>query len=138
MNAKYIWYLGSSIFILLGIIHLFYTFFTNNFSSRNKVVVDEMKSSYPYLTNETTIWKAWVGFNASHSIGAIFFGLINYYLSYKFYSILQNDFFLFGINILTVIFYLWLAKKYWFKMPFIAILLTLICYVISFIIVITN
>lgn len=138
MYAKYIWEFGSLIFILLGTVHLFYTFFTNKFSSRNKKVVDEMKLSYPNLTKETTIWKAWIGFNASHSIGVIFIGVINFYLSYYFFSILQNRFFFFALNIVTVAFYLWLAKKYWYRTPFIGILITLTCYMVSFIIVLMN
>jgi len=138
MNIKYIWEFGSFIFIMLGIIHLFYTFFTNKFSSRNNKVVDEMKSSHLILTKETTIWKAWVGFNASHSIGVIFIGVINFYLAYHFFSILQNEFFFFVLNIITVATYLWLAKKYWFKIPFIGILITLTCYIIAFIIMIIN
>ncbi len=77
MTVKYIWEFGSVIFIILGVIHLLYTFFTNKFSSRNKNVIHEMKSSYPNLTKETTMWKAWIGFNASHSSGAMFIGIMN-------------------------------------------------------------
>ena len=138
MNAKYIWEFGSVIFIILGVTHLLYTFFTNKFSSKNKRVIDEMKSSFPILTKETTIWNAWIGFNASHSSGAIFIGVINFYLVYHFFSILQNELFFFALNLLTVAFYLWLAKKYWFKIPFIGILITLICFITSFIIVWIN
>jgi len=134
MTAKYIWEFGSIIFIILGSIHLVYTFFTNKFLSKNEKVMIEMKSSYPILTNETTLWKAWIGFNASHSVGAIFIGVINIYLVHSFIVTLENDLFFFVFNILTVGFYLWLAKKYWFKIPFFGILLTLICYLSAFVI----
>ena len=30
-----------------------------------------MKQTSPVLTKDTTVWDAWVGFNASHSIGAM-------------------------------------------------------------------
>jgi hypothetical protein len=30
----------------------------------------------PPITKETTMWRCWVGFNASHSIGLILFGLV--------------------------------------------------------------
>ncbi|MDG1039500.1 MAG: hypothetical protein P8H13_10075 [Polaribacter sp.] len=134
---KYIWELGSLIFAILGSIHLLYTFFSNKFSSRNKQVLKEMKSSNPILTNETTIWKAWIGFNASHSSGAIFIGLINIYLAERFFESLITEPFFICINLLTVSFYLWLAKKYWFKIPFIGILITLICYISAIIIHLT-
>ncbi len=90
----------------------------------------EMKSSSPILTNDTTIWKAWIGFNASHSSGAMFIGIVNLYLAYYYFEIFTP--FFYGLNILTVGFYLWLAKKYWFKIPFLGILLTLVCYLSAF------
>ncbi|AHM60554.1 hypothetical protein D770_11485 [Flammeovirgaceae bacterium 311] len=132
--AKYLWIIGSLIFIVLGVIHLYYTFFTDKFSSRNEKAIEEMKSSWPNLTKDTTLWKAWIGFNASHSSGAIFIGLVNFYLATQFYDLIRSEAFFYILNIVNTIFYLWLAKKYWFNIPFIGILSTLMCFVISFII----
>lgn len=136
MIAKYLWELGSVIIFILGTIHLLYTFFTNKFSSKNENLISEMKTSYPILTKETTIWKAWIGFNASHSSGAIFIGIINFYLSVSYFTWLQTDHFYLIFNILTIGFYLWLAKKYWFKIPFIGVSITFICFTLSYIITI--
>ncbi len=130
--AKYLWINGAIIFIVLGSIHLFYTFFTNKFYSRNTHVNAEMKSSHPILTQSTTIWKAWIGFNASHSIGVLFFGIINLYLSINHSDSLQADHFLLILNILVAGFYVWLGKKYWFDVPFTGALITLVCYVLSY------
>jgi len=132
MMAKYLWYVGSSIFATLGIIHLYYTFFSNKFSSRNEKALEEMKTSHPLISRETTLWKAWIGFNASHSSGAIFIGIMNIYIISNFYPTVKNGVFFFLFNIVTVGFYLWLAKRYWFKAPFFGILLTLICFLTSF------
>jgi len=136
MVAKYLWELGSIIIFVLGTIHLLYTFFTDKFSSKNENLITEMKISYPILTKETTMWKAWLGFNASHSSGAIFIGIINFYLAVKYYSWLQTDNFYFLFNILTIGFYVWLAKKYWFKISFIGISITFICFISSYILTI--
>ena len=133
MIAKYLWEIGSIIIAALGSIHLYYTFFTNKFSSKNEKMVEEMKSSFPILTKETTMWKGWIGFNASHSSGAIFIGVINFYLAVRHFTTFQSDHFFFIFNILTIGFYFWLAKKYWFKIPFIGILITLACFTISYI-----
>jgi len=135
---KYIWEFGSLILLLLGSIHMFYTFFTNKFSSNNENLITEMKKSSPILTNETTIWRAWVGFNASHSSGAIFIGVINFLIAANYFeSFLSNNFY-YIFNIITILFYLILAKKYWFKVPFIGILITLICYLSVYIIILFN
>jgi tellurite resistance protein TehA-like permease len=66
MLAKYLWEIGSIVIVILGSIHLYYIFFTNKFSSRNEKMIEEMKSSSFILTKETTMWNAWIGFNASH------------------------------------------------------------------------
>ncbi|MEI9945555.1 MAG: hypothetical protein WDN26_15220 [Chitinophagaceae bacterium] len=137
MIEKYLWIAGSLPFIILGTIHLAYTFFTNKFSSRNKSLDEEMKKSSPVLTKATTMWKAWIGFNASHSSGAIYIGLINLMLAIQFFPILQNSIFLF-INITTVIFYLWLAKKFWFSIPFTGILISTCCYISAAVIILSK
>ena len=134
MTAKYLWEFGSLILVILGTLHLLFTFFSDTFSSRNKNVIDEMKSSHPKITKETTMWKAWIGFNASHSSGAMFIGIINFYLALEYFTVFQSDHFFFIFNILTIGFYVWLARKYWFKIPFIGISISLICYTSSYII----
>lgn len=128
MIEKYLWIVGSLPFIILGGIHLLYTFFTNKFSSRNKLADDEMKKSFPVLTKETTMWNAWVGFNASHSSGAIYIGLINLFMAIQNFTIVTNPVFLF-FNIVIVLFYLWLAKRYWFSTPFKGMLIATFCFV---------
>lgn len=138
MIAKYLWETGSIIITVLGSLHLYYTFFTNKFSSRNKLVLEEMKSSFPILTNEMTMWKGWISFNATHSIGAIFIGVINFYLILNYFEVLQYDHFFFLFNIFTMGFYLWLAKKYWFKTILTGVLLVLLCFIVSYILIVLN
>jgi len=138
MIAKYLWELGSLIIFILGSIHLGYTFFTNKFSSKNERLISEMKISYPILTKKTTMWKAWIGFNASHSSGIMFIGIINFYFALKYFTVLQNDHFYFLFSILTIVFYVWLAKKYWFKKPFTGVLIVLICYIVSYFLTLIN
>ncbi len=132
MIAMYLLESGALIFLLLGSLHLYYTFFTDKFSSKNEHLVTEMKTSFPLLTRRTTIWKAWIGFNASHSIGAMFIGIMNIYLAANYFSILQDDIFFFAFNIMTALTYLALAKKYWFNIPFTGILLALILFICTF------
>jgi hypothetical protein len=94
MIAKYLWKFGSLIIFILGSIHLFYTFFTNKFKSKNDVVIFEMKKSNPILTKETTMWRAWTGFNASHASGALVIGIVNFYLALRHFQLLITDSFL--------------------------------------------
>ncbi len=131
MIAKILWLSGSAIFLVLGALHLYYTFFTGKFNARNKAVTSEMKNTSPVLTRYTTMWNAWIGFNASHSAGAIFFGLINILLAAQYFSIIQSSVLIVLLNIMTVAFYCWLAKKYWFRVPLTGILIATGCFVAS-------
>ncbi|RKZ62330.1 MAG: hypothetical protein DRQ44_11085, partial [Gammaproteobacteria bacterium] len=63
--------IGAAIFGILGAAHLLFTFFTNKFNAFDKSVTKAMKSTSPVLAKETTMWNAWIGFNASHSFGAM-------------------------------------------------------------------
>ncbi|MBK8192170.1 MAG: hypothetical protein IPK76_02695 [Lewinellaceae bacterium] len=135
---KYLIIAGSLILLTLGLIHLLYTFFTNKFLTHNPETAENMKRDFPLITKETTMWKAWIGFNASHSLGAIFFGTINIYLAVNYFSIIQHDFFFSVFNLFTVGFYLWLSKKYWFRVPFIGILLTTFCFVLVLVLKLSN
>ena len=137
MIEKYLWIAGSLPFIILGTIHLLYTFFTNKFSSRNKTLDQEMKVSFPVLTKATTMWKAWMGFNASHSSGAMYIGVINFFVAIQYTSILENSLFLL-LNIITVLFYLWLGKKYWFKIPFTGVLISTVCFITAAVIILSR
>jgi len=132
--AKYLWIAGSLPFVILGTIHLSYTFFTNKFSSRDEIVNEEMKTSFPVLTKATSMWKAWTGFNASHASGVIYIGLINLILAINHFDIVRSPVFLI-LNILTVLFYLWLAKVYWFSTPFKGVLISACCFIAAAILI---
>ncbi len=138
MIAKYLWATGSVIITILGSTHLYYTFFTQKFSSRNEKLVEEMKTSYPILTKEMTMWKGWISFNATHSTGAIFLGVINFYLAANYFAVLRSDHFFFLFSIFTIGFYVWLARKYWFKFIFRAIVVVLACFIVSYIVVVAD
>lgn len=126
--AKTLWIFGSSVILGLGLIHLIYTLFTPKLNPKKDDLMATMKSSYPRLTNQTTMWKAWVGFNCSHSTGAMFFGLINIYLVIGYYELVETDKIFIFINLLMAVSYYWLARKYWFRIPLIGITITLLCY----------
>ncbi len=133
----FVWMAGSLPFIILGSIHLIYTCFTDKFSPRNPVIEKEMKVSSPVLTEETTMWKAWIGFNASHSLGAIYFGLTNFFLACNYSPVLYSPFFVL-LNFGTVVFYFWLAIKYWFSVPLTGIFIALVLFTISVVMVLTR
>ncbi len=123
------WVAGSGIMLTLGSIHLYYTFFSDKFRPAKDELHAMMQQTPMRLTRRTTLWKAWMGFNASHSIGAIYIGVINVFLALRFPDLLRGSVFLYAFNIAVIGFYLWVARKYWFKAPFPGVLITLVLYV---------
>ncbi|WP_448546989.1 LIC_13387 family protein [Thalassotalea fusca] len=129
MISQVLLIIGASIFGMLGFVHLFYTFFTNKFNPFKSDVIAEMSSTSPVLTKETTIWRAWVGFNASHSLGAIFFAAIYIPLAFSHFQFFANNNWFVVLPPIVGFSYLFLAKSYWFKVPFWGILLSTLCFV---------
>jgi hypothetical protein len=73
--------LNASIVFTLGVVHLVYTFWGSNLMPRDPTLQISMSQISPVITKETTMWRCWVGFNASHSMGLILFGLVFGYLA---------------------------------------------------------
>jgi hypothetical protein len=83
------------------------------------------------LTTETTMWKAWIGFNTSHSMCAIFFGLVYGFLALNHPELLFRSVYLQVVGLAVLAGFLTLAKLYWFSVPFIGIGIALACYLAS-------
>ncbi len=131
MLASIFMVLSSAMILTLGAIHLMYTFSGKKLTPRDPALQMRMADVSPVLTRETTMWKGWVGFNASHSYGAILFGLVYGYLAVAHREVLFNSPFLLAVGLAMLCGWLFLGKVYWFNIPFRGILVATICYVLS-------
>jgi hypothetical protein len=127
--AQVLLIIGASIFGILGTVHLLYTFFTNKFEAHDSSVTEAMKGTSPILTKETSVWKAWVGFNASHSLGAMLVAAVYIPLTTTYFNIIQQSVWFSLLPVIVGLSYLVLAKKYWFRIPFIGVLISTVCFV---------
>ena len=127
--AQILLIIGASIFGVLGAAHLMYTFFTNKFEAHDSSVTQAMKGTSPILTKETSIWDAWVGFNASHSLGAMLVAAVYIPLTTSYFNIIQQSVWFSFLPTLVGMSYLVLAKKYWFRIPFFGVLISTLCFV---------
>lgn len=135
MISQILLVIGASIFGALGLIHLIFTFFSNKFDAYNSEVTGAMKSTSPVITKETTVWLAWVGFNASHSLGAIFFAAIYIPLAVSHMQFIINSSWFSVLPSMVGVSYLLLAQKYWFKIPFFGILISTLCFISAFLLI---
>ena len=76
LAARILMVLSASIIFTLGVVHLVYTFWGPMLTPRDPALQISMSQISPVITKETTIWRCWVGFNASHSMGLMLFGLV--------------------------------------------------------------
>ena len=122
---------SAAIILLLGFAHLLFTFYGPNLLPRDPELQARMQEVSPFISRDTSMWKAWVGFNASHSFGAILFGAIYGYLSLAHSAFLFRSAFLLSLGLLLLVGYIVLAKRYWFSAPFRGILLATVLYVLA-------
>ena len=125
---------SATIILLLGLVHLVYTFHGRKLHPRDADLETRLKQVSPVLTRETTMWRAWVGFNASHSFGAILFGAVYGYLAVVHSAFLFQSRFLLLLGLLLLAGYVFLGKLYWFSVPFRGIVLAAVLYVAALIV----
>lgn len=128
MAAQLLMFASAFIIFALGAVHLAYTFVGNKLSPRDADLAARMAAVHPVISRDTTMWKAWVGFNASHSLGALLFGLIYGYLAGALPAVLFSSAFLLLVGLGMLLALVFLAWRYWFAIPLRGIALSLACY----------
>jgi hypothetical protein len=130
------WLLAASALLLLamGSYHLLMTFRGSSFHPRDEAVRAAMQAVSPKLTSRTSMWNAWIGFNASHSFGAMLFGLVYGYLALAEPATLFGSVFLQFVGLALLVSYCLVAARYWFKSPLRGVLLSASLYVAALII----
>ncbi len=135
--SRYFFLAGSFPFIVLGILHAFATPLTTaetkGLSPRDATLREAMARETFFLTRRTTLWRAWVGFNFSHSIGAVVFGVVVVLIgeSQSSFHELAARFLPFAALVGAV--YLVVAFRYWFRTPIAGLLFAELCFVASWI-----
>lgn len=104
--------LSTLLLLILGVLHLVYTFSGPKLTPRDPALQARMSEVHLVITRQTTMWRAWIGFNASHSMGTIlpFLLVVGFAM-------------LGGLAVL--------ARRYWFRVPFAGVVAALGCYVLS-------
>ena len=108
---------AAAVIFLLGLVHLAYTFRGRRLHPRDAGLEARMRDTPLVITRRTTMWKAWIGFNASHSLGAIFFGATYGYLPLAHREVLLRSAFLLCVGFLLLVAYALLSQRYFFRAP---------------------
>jgi hypothetical protein len=109
---------SAAIVFALGTAHLVYTFFGPKFHARDPALTQRMKEVSPVISGDTTMWKAWVSFNATHSMGAMLFGLVFGGFALIDPAYLFGARWLLAIGAAMLAGFVLLGARYWFSVPF--------------------
>ncbi|MGB0133055.1 LIC_13387 family protein [Dokdonella sp.] len=119
---------SAAIILLLGSMHLVFTFFGSRMQPRDPGLRARMDAVSPVISRDTTMWRAWIGFNASHSLGAMLFGMVYGYLAFCHAELLFGSSFLLAVGFAMLVAFLLLARTFWFRIPLAGISVALACY----------
>src|SRR6202047_3629969 len=131
LAAKILMVLSASIIFTLGVVHLVYTFWGPMLTPRDPALQISMSQIAPVITTETTMWRCWVGFNASHSMGLILFGLVFAFLALAHAPLLFQSAFLLAVGLAMLGALVVVSKVYFFSVPLTGITISVACYVAS-------
>ena len=126
--------LGGSVFGVLGLVHALYTLLDLRNPQRlvpaDPLVARAMANSTVRLSRGgTDMWRAWIGFNFSHSLGVVLLGALALWAGARANTLPIN----FLMPVLTLIgcVYLLLCHLYWFRTPAIGAAIGTGCFVLA-------
>jgi hypothetical protein len=132
MLSRYFFLAGGLPFLFLGIAHALVTPVTlakpKGLSPRDPRVAEAMAGTSVLLTRCTDMWRAWIGFNFSHSLGAVVFGVLVLLIGRSDASFTADGPIFIPLAVLVSAVYVILAAKYWFRTPIIGCALSFVLF----------
>jgi len=122
---------SAGIILTLGVLHLVSTFWGPSLAPRDPALQVSMSRISPVLTKQTTMWRCWMGFNASHSMGLILFGLIYGYLALAHDQLLFRSPFVLLVGLVMLACLIVVCRLYFFRAPLIGVSVSFVFYVVS-------
>ena len=119
--ARFLLEVGGGIFVLLGSLHGLYTFL--DIRRPRRLVPQDPALTLGMTTTPlrlsrggTTMWRAWGGFNFSHSVGVVLFGVLCIGAGVALGAMVVPVWVLLVLVVISVI-YLGISLLYWFWIP---------------------
>jgi hypothetical protein len=121
-NIAQILFVGSVfIFLCLGVLHGVLTLRDlqnpRTFTPPDPQLRQAMEGSRMAIHPQTNLWRAWLGFNLSHSLGLVIFGGVGITIGLVDFSIYARSILLQSCFLLIATIYLILSIKFWFVSP---------------------
>ena len=135
--SRYLFMAGGLPFLLLGLAHALTTprevDEAKGLSPADGELARAMSGTTLRLTRRTNMWLAWVGFNFSHALGAVFFGVAVLVIGRSQPSFAAQAGLFGPLAIAVASAYLVLAINYWFRTPIVGCAVSLALFVSSWV-----
>ena len=119
--SRYLFLAGGLPFLLLGAAHASATPWRTDerrgLSPVDPRLAESMARTRVLLTGRTDMWRAWVGFNLSHSLGAVLFGAVVLLVARTPGAFAADAAVFAPLAVAVSLAYLVLATRYWFRTP---------------------
>jgi hypothetical protein len=125
---------SAAVILFLGLTHLLYTFRGPIFHPRDPDLTAKMMTVSPVISPETTMWRVWVGLNATHSFGLILFGTLYGYLAMGHREFLFRSWFLLALGFALLLGYAVITRLYFFSAPFRGLVLAAVLYLLGIVV----
>jgi hypothetical protein len=126
---------GGGVFVLMGLLHALYTYLDIDRPRRlvpqDPAVARAMAESNLRLSGTgTTMWRAWVGFNFSHSLGVVLFGAVCIGAGLILGTIVLPAWILFVFVVIALLYFV-MGLLYWFRIPVAGIAVAGVCLLVA-------
>jgi hypothetical protein len=136
--SRYLFLLGALPYVFLGTAHALATPLTTEqrkgLSPRDEAYRQSMVQQTVLLTRRTNLWLTWVGFNLSHSLGAVLLGVVVLLVGRSAASFAVNGPVFVPLAVVVSGTYLAIGLRYWFRTPIIGIVISTVCFVASWVV----
>jgi predicted RND superfamily exporter protein len=130
--SRYLFLAGALPFLLLGTAHVVHTprlpSERKGLSPSDPSLAEVMTRSRVLLTGRTDMWRVWVGFNLSHSLGILLFGAVVVLVGRTPVSFGHNAAIFLPLAVVVSLTYLSLGLAYWFRTPLIGISVSVVLF----------
>jgi hypothetical protein len=135
--SRYLLLAGALPFVVLGFAHAFSTPTRldgpRGLSPSDVELAKAMSRTRLRLTARTDMWRAWMGFNFSRSLGVLLLGAVVLVIGRSTTSFEAEGRIFVPFSVLGSALYLLLASKYWFRTPVVACALSLVLFLGSWV-----
>jgi hypothetical protein len=133
--SRYLFLAGGLPFAVLGLAHALATPLRpadrKGLAPSDPALAEAMSRGHVRMTRRTDLWRCWVGFNLSHSLGAVAFGAFVLAIGRSGASYESQAAFAGPLAVAVSGAFLGLAVRYWFRTPIVGCAFSFACFALA-------